>query len=89
MQKDSFNYVLIEYKPAKTAVSPRSSPQGTFALTSKSSVLKSGFKLYRTEYSCKLTVLKQQKKKQQAKEEFTAKQLKTRMIEANFTSLFY
>ena len=29
------------------------------------------------------------KKKQQAKEEFTAKQLKTRMIEANFTSLFY
>ena len=28
MQKDSFNYVLIEYKPAKTAVSPRSSPQG-------------------------------------------------------------
>ena len=30
-----------------------------------------------------------QKKKQQAKEEFTAKQLKTRMIEANFTSLFY
>ena len=89
MQKDSFNYVLIEYKPAKTAVSPRSSPQGTFALTSKSSVLKSGFKLYRTEYSCKLTVLKQQQKKQQAKEEFTAKQLKTRMIEANFTSLFY
>ena len=89
MQKDSFNYVLIEYKPAKTAVSPRSSPQGTFALTSKSSVLKSGFKLYRTEYSCKLMVLKQKKKQQQAKEEFTVKQLKTRMIEANFTSLFY
>jgi len=26
MQKDSFNYVPIEYKPAKTAVSPHSSP---------------------------------------------------------------
>ena len=30
MQKDSFNYVLIEYKPAKTAVSPRSSPKEHF-----------------------------------------------------------
>ena len=29
MQKDSFNYVLIEYEPPKTAVSPRS--QGRFA----------------------------------------------------------
>ena len=29
------------------------------------------------------------KKEQQAKEEFTVKQLKTRMIEASFTSLFY
>ena len=33
--------------------------------------------------------IKTKTKKQQAKEEFTAKQLKTRMIEANFTSLFY